>query len=101
MTMKGDELTVEFRNLLNKAAGRQGLTQASFVVERPLEQADGRFACYIGPASTPARSDPAPSRSRLADQAGNRPLGAVRSSSPGLFYLRNAGRWTAYLGNAG
>ena len=40
MTMKGDELTVELRNLLNKAAVRQGLTQASFVVERPLEQAD-------------------------------------------------------------
>jgi hypothetical protein len=33
MTMKGDELTVEFRNLLNKAAARQGLTQASFVVD--------------------------------------------------------------------
>ena len=43
MTMKGDELTVEFRKLLNKAAVRQGLTQASFVVDRPLEQADERL----------------------------------------------------------
>jgi hypothetical protein len=34
-------------------------------------------------------------------QAENRPLGAVQSSSPALFYLRNAGRWATYLGHIG
>src|SRR5215213_4106762 len=34
-------------------------------------------------------------------QAAKQPLGAVRRWSPGLFYLRNAGRWAAYLGNVG
>ena len=29
------------------------------------------------------------------------PLGAVRRVPPGLFSLRNAGRWAAYLGNVG
>jgi hypothetical protein len=39
MTMKGDELTVQFRNLLKKAAARQGLTQAGFVVDAVTQAA--------------------------------------------------------------
>ena len=93
MTMKGDELTVEFRNLLNKAAVRQGLTQASFVVERPLEQANVRLPV----TSARPRRPPAPIRpprdpaSRIRQETGLLVLFGVRRQGYSIYEMRADG----------
>jgi hypothetical protein len=82
MTMKGDELTVEFRNLLNKAAVRQGLTQASFVVERPLARP------RRPPAPIRLPRDPA---SRIRQETGLLVLFGVRRQGYSTYEMRADG----------
>src|SRR5215213_3266016 len=67
LTLKGDEFGPEFRNLINKAAEKAGMTQAQFVAET-LTAAAQRIIKGI-PESTPADTPPpALSTVRLDEQ---------------------------------
>ena len=83
MTMKGDELTVELRNLLNKAAVRQGLTQASFVVEPVTSARPRRPPAPIRPPRDPA--------SRIRQETGLLVLFGVRRQGYSIYEMRADG----------